>query len=446
MNAFEKYALKTPDILLPNKEVDLTAWTVIACDQYTQDTDYWNKVLAVAKDAYSTLHMILPEVYLDTFSDERRKKEIGKIQSTMQDYLAKRIFADPVHTMLYIERKTAYDRLRKGIVTCIDLEQYDWRPVAKAKIRATEATIVERLPPRMDIRRGAMLEMPHIMLLVNDPAHTFIERIGADIHASGNMPLYSATLMLHAGSVTGWEIPAECSASMEKALEKLYRDNTGEDGSTFMFAVGDGNHSLATAKAVWDAYKQQHGGIQLPDGSVSLPKVLKDNPLRYALVEIVNLYDTGLTFEPIHRVIFGAGHMQLIDFIRSKLGGKTVLCADKDDLVHTIENASVSFGFISKSDELICLETDLTCLAVSALQPLLDEFVKTHNLQIDYIHGSEEAFRIPQQRDAVSILLPPIVKDSFFSTIAETGSLPRKSFSMGEASEKRFYLECRRLM
>lgn len=446
MNIFEKYALKTPDILLPNKTVDLTAWSVIACDQYTQDTDYWNNVASVAKDRYSTLHMIFPEVYLNTFSDEQRKEEITKIQKTMQDYLAADVFADPVYSMLYIERKTAYNRLRKGIITCIDLEKYDWRPNSKAEIRATEATIVERLPPRMEIRQGAVLEMPHIMLLVDDPERILIEKIGDFIHSSQSTPLYTARLMLNSGSIEGWTIPAACSASMEQALEKLYRTDTGADGSVFMFAVGDGNHSLATAKAVWDAYKRQHGGVQLQNGSISLPNDLKDNPLRYALVEIVNLYDSGLTFEPIHRVIFDADTKQLITFLQSKLGGKIIPCSDNADLLHKVEHSSASFGFISKTGELNCLETDMTCLAVSALQPLLDDFVKMNTLQIDYIHGSEEAFRIPQHSDAVSILLPPISKESFFSTIAENGSLPRKSFSMGEASEKRFYLECRKLI
>ena len=446
MNIFEKCALETPDILLPNKTVNLTAWSVIACDQYTQDTDYWSKAAAVAKDCYSTLHMILPEVYLNTFSDEQRKQEIIKIQKTMKDYLAAGVFANPVHSMLYIERKTAYNRLRKGIITCIDLEKYDWRPDSKAEIRATEATIVERLPPRMEIRQGAALEMPHIMLLVNDPEQILIEKIGDSIHNSQSTPLYAAQLMLNSGSISGWALPADCSAYMEQALEKLYRANTGVDGSVFMFAVGDGNHSLATAKAVWDAYKQQHGGIQLPNGSISLPNNLETNPLRYALVEIVNLYDAGLTFEPIHRVIFGADGKQLIAFLQSKLGGKVISCSDKPELLHKVEHSSASFGFIAATGELTCLETDMTCLAVSALQPLLDDFIKTHNLQIDYIHGSEEAFRIPENSDAVSLLLPPISKESFFSTIAENGSLPRKSFSMGEASEKRFYFECRKLI
>lgn len=446
MNIFEKSALQIPDILLPNKNIELTAWSVIACDQYTQDTEYWQKAADIAKNVPSTLHMILPEVYLNTFSGSTRQQEIARIQAAMRTYLASDVFAKPLHAMLYIERKTAYNRLRKGIVTAIDLEKYDWRPESKAEIRATEATIVERLPPRMEIRQGAALEMPHIMLLVNDPDGLLIEKIGADIHAAHTEPRYTAKLMLDAGSITGWAIPADASHSMETALEQLYRANTEADGSVFLFAVGDGNHSLATAKAVWDAYKEQHGGVKQPDGSISLPDMLTYDPLRYALVEIVNLYDEGLTFEPIHRVIFGAQAQDLISFLQAKLGGAIIPCTSAAALQDKVEHSAASFGFIAPKDSFTCLETETAGLAVSALQPVLDEYVKAHQLEIDYIHGSEEAFRIPQQKDAVSILLPPIAKDSFFSTIAKQGSLPRKSFSMGEASEKRFYLECRKLI
>ncbi len=445
MNIFEKCALKTPDILLPKKEIDITAWAVVACDQYTQNSAYWNEVSSRVKNTYSTRHMILPEVYLNTLSGDQCKQEVAKIQKTMKEYLAKGIFAPPLHSMLYIERKTAYNRLRKGIITCIDLEKYDWRVSSKAEIRATESTITDRLPPRMEIRRGAALETPHIMLLVNDPRHIMIEQIGSYIHSSQKEPLYNAPLMMDSGSITGWAVPADCSLSIEKALEELYQANTCSDGSVLMFAVGDGNHSLATAKALWEDHKQQCGGARLANGSISLPKNIEHNPLRYALVEIVNLYDSGLTFEPIHRVIFGADSKQLIGFLQSALGGSVISCSDKNELLNKIEASSAALGFISKDGGLICLNTSLTSLAVSALQPLLDSFIKAHKLTIDYIHGSEEAFRLPQHADAVSILLPAIAKDSFFSTIAEHGSLPRKSFSMGEANEKRFYLECRKL-
>ena len=446
MNIFEKCALQTPDILLPNKNIDLTAWSVIACDQYTQDTAYWQKAAAIAKNVPSTLHMILPEVYLNTLSEDQRKHAIAQIQSTMKTYLADSIFAEPVHSMLYIERKTAYNRLRKGIVTAIDLEKYDWRSTSKAEIRATEATIVERLPPRMEIRKGAALEMPHIMLLVNDPTRLLIEKIGTALHTAKTEPLYTAPLMLNAGSITGWAIPSGYSGDIETALEQLYTANTGTDGSVFMFAVGDGNHSLATAKAVWDTYKEQCGGVKQQDGTVSLPKELEHSLLRYALVEIVNLYDEGLTFEPIHRVIFGADAQDLISFLQQKLGGTILACSTPRELQDKVEHSSSAFGFIAPKSSFTCLDTAVSGLAVSALQPLLDEYIAKHKLEIDYIHGAEEAFRLPQHKDAVSILLPPIEKDSFFSTIAEQGSLPRKSFSMGEASEKRFYLECRKLI
>lgn len=446
MNIFEKCALKTPTILLPNKELDLTAWAVIACDQYTQDTAYWNKVAAITKGHYSTLNMILPEVYLPALTPEQRKEAVEHIKTVMKDYLANGAFAAPVHAMLYIERKTAYNRMRRGIVTAIDLEKYDWSSVSKAEIRATEETIVDRLPPRMEIRRGAAVEMPHIMLLVNDPSRLLIEEVGAAIHESGNVPLYAADLMMDAGSIAGWAISESCSAAMETALETLYRANTGADGSVFMFSVGDGNHSLATAKAIWEEYKLQCGGIKQSNGAVSMPEPIKDNPLRYALVEIVNLYDEGLTFEPIHRVIFGAAGIQLIDFLQSKLGGDVVRCSTKDELLHNVETIGGTFGFSSQAGGFCCLNTNLTQLAVSALQPLLDEFIQMHDLEIDYIHGAEDTLRIAEQADTVSILLPPIDKESFFSTIAVHGSLPRKSFSMGEASEKRFYLECRSLI
>ena len=446
MTIFEKCALKTPDVLLPNKDVNLTAWAVIACDQYTQDIAYWNKAAAIAKGCASTLNMILPEAYLPSFSPEQRKEAVTRIKATMKDALAKGVFADPVHAMFYIERKTAYNRMRKGIVTAIDLEKYDWSSASKAEIRATEATIVERLPPRMEIRRGASLEMPHIMLLVNDPGRLLIEKTGAAIHGAGTAPLYATELMMDSGSIAGWAIPESCSAAIADALETLYRANTGADGSVFMFAVGDGNHSLATAKAVWEEYKQQCGGVKQASGVVSMPEALAENPLRYALVEIVNLYDEGLTFEPIHRVIFGAAGAQLVDFLHAKLGGTVVPCADRAALLYQVAGAAGTFGFASQAGGLRCLKTGLTRLAVSVLQSLLDEFIQEHGLEIDYIHGADDTLRIAEQADAVSILLPPIDKESFFSTIAAYGSLPRKSFSMGEASEKRFYLECRSLI
>lgn len=444
MDILEKCALRIPEILLPQKGTNLTAWSVIACDQYTQDEAYWKKAASIVENAYSTLHIILPEVYLNRLSEEQKREKTERIQKTMKDYIAQTIFS-PINSLIYTERKTAYNRLRKGIITCIDLEKYDWKPSAKAEIRATEETILERLPPRMEIRKKAALELPHIMLLANDPDNSVIGVVEKYIHQTGKVPLYDFDLMMDAGHISGWQISEECLASVKVPLEKLHKDNTSTDGSTFMFAVGDGNHSLAAAKSVWEAYKKTYSEKTQKDASEELPENIKNHPLRYALVEIVNLYDSGLTFEPIHRVLFNTDVEKLIGFIQPKLGGEVIPCANKAELLNKVESSSASFGFISKTGGLLCLETDIKRLAVSALQPVLDEFASLQNIEMDYIHGSEEPFRLSQEENTVSLLLPPILKDSFFSTISEYGSLPRKSFSMGEASEKRFYLECRKL-
>ncbi|WP_029409780.1 DUF1015 domain-containing protein [Treponema pedis] len=445
MNIFEKYALKTPDILLPGKLTDFSVWAVIACDQYTQDKEYWDKVQSITKNKHSARHIILPEFYLHNLSEKQRREEVIKIHNNMQNYIKNAVFAEPISSMIYVERKTFYGRTRKGLITCIDLEKYDWKKSSKAEIRATEATIVDRLPPRMEIRRAAPIELPHIMLLANDYDNILIGELEKNIHKTEVSPIYNFDLMMNAGSISGWAIPQELSSAVIKpALEKLYKNNTGEDGSTFMFAVGDGNHSLAAAKAVWEEFKQKTGAIPAEDGSVSIPKSIENHPLRYALVEIVNLYDSGLTFEPIHRILFDTDGKNLTDFIQSKLGGTLIKCKSEEELLNKVESSTSSFGFISEREGLICLETNLDCLAISAIQPLLDEFTGSEK-KIDYIHGTDEAFRLSEKVNSVSVLLPPISKINFFSTIAEYGSLPRKSFSMGEASEKRFYLECRSL-
>lgn len=483
MEILEKYALKIPDILLPKKEIPLLQWAVIACDQYTQDKAYWQKVSAAVHKNPSTLHMILPEVYLDEFSETEKQTYINNIHRTMKTYLADGVFAPPVHAAVYTERTSAYGRMRKGLVCCIDLEQYDWKTCSMAKIRATEETIEERIPARIAIRSGASLETPHIMLLVNDPKHMFVEAVGS-IAKTGKIPaqaentgcvktpehalppLYDTDLMLGVGHITGWSL---CSTEAQKAaacaLERIAAANTAADGSVFLFAVGDGNHSLATAKAVWNEYKKCFGGIEQADGSIGINESIKDSPLRYALVEIVNLYDEGLVFEPIHRVLFNTDADALADFVRRKLDGTLIPCSDKNELVRRVASSASAFGFVSQKSGFVCLEAKLERLAVSALQSVLDDFIKQaqctqpigaaqsgessvphkRRVEIDYIHGTDEVFRLAKQADTVSILMPHIAKERFFATVAQYGSLPRKSFSMGEASEKRFYLECRSL-
>lgn len=438
-NPLAPYALTIPNLLIPDTNIDLSRWSVIACDQFTQDREYWAKLKKEVGDQPSILNIILPEVYLE---DSDRAERLANIRSAMNDYLNPQRSGGPVFRsesrgMVYIERITAYGRCRKGLIACVDLDGYDWKPDSRAPVRATEATIVDRIPPRMEIRRGAPIESPHIMLLVNDPGKTLVEEAGKA--AQKKEILYSTTLRPQSGSITGWLIDSDQEIrNIGQALEAIKQANTDTDGSSFIFAVGDGNHSLATAKAVWDEYRQncERTGMTIDP----------NHPARFALVEIVNLYDEGLTFEPIHRVLFGTDTATLSTWLTAKMGGTLKSIENAHKLEEAVaEQGHTRFGFISPEGMTI-LDTPGTTLAVSRLQPLLDEFLSTHpGTSIDYIHGTEEALRLGTKAGTVSMLLPPVEKDSFFTTIASGGPLPRKSFSMGEASEKRFYLECRRL-
>lgn len=441
MKNLEKFGMCVPQILLPADDIPISKWAVIACDQYTQDREYWKKAAEASAGQPSSLNLILPEVYLN---DADKAQRIERIHSAMHDYKEQGVFSRPVQGFIYLERTTAYGRTRKGLVAAIDLEAYEWQADTTALIRATEATIPERIPPRMEIRRGAELELPHIMLLVNDPRHCLVEKTGASAKAT-TKPVYDGDLMLGSGHVSGWAVQGDLLNQASESLKMLAVDNSCKDGSVFLFAVGDGNHSLATAKAVWDEYKT----AQLNAGS-SVAEI-KDSPLRYALVEIVNIYDEGLTFEPIHRILFNADADTLANFCQKHLGGTISEFATQQELEHHVANSKAAFGFVHRKDDgairYLCLDTPVTELAVSRLQPVLDEFLASSpKAEIDYIHGSDEVFRLAEKPDAVTILLPPIAKDSFFGTIAGNGPLPRKSFSMGEASEKRFYLEARSLI
>ena len=434
MKKLEDLGLRIPEILLP-KNIDLSTWSVIACDQYTQDKDYWKNVEEKAGNKPSTLNLILPEVYLGSPDKTDR---IKKIRQSMKEYLDTGVFADAKKCFIYLERKTAFGRTRKGLVAQIDLETYEWKPFSKANIRATEATIVERIPPRMEIRKGAPLELPHIMLLVNDKDDLLV---GANKPTDGRAPIYDGDLMANGGHITGWALESKVDIEgVEKALNLIAEKNASPDGSTFLFAVGDGNHSLATAKAVWDEYKKEH-----PED--------KDSPVRYALIEIVNIYDTGLTFEPIHRVIFNIDNEALIKKLAEKLNGNIKALDDADKVIKAVKDSWANFGFFYLDSEgkqkNVLLETKIKELAVARLQPEIDAFLKElqdqSKAEIDYIHGTDEVLKLGSKENSLGILLPPIAKDSFFETINGRGPLPRKSFSMGEADEKRFYLECRRL-
>ena len=441
MTDFSHYGLAVPEILLP-KKIDLEKWAVIACDQYTQDRAYWKKAADIAGGEPSTLKVIFPEVYL---GDDDRETRIAKIKETMAAYLADNVFAPAEKEFIYIERKTAYGRTRKGLIVAVDLDTYEWKPLSKAPIRATEATVPERIPPRMKIRTGAPLELPHIMLLVDDPKDALVGKTGELVRATP--PVYDGDLQQKSGHITGWAVRDEKAFShIADALSDIAKKGTDKDGNTFLFAVGDGNHSLATAKAVWDEHKKE----LLAKGASE--EEIKASPVKYALVEIVNIYDAGLTFEPIHRVIFKADAAALLAFIAQKLDGEVTAienAAKLEKMLAEKNTAGARYGFVSTAKgktSYTLLQTDIRDLAIASLQPALDEFIKANTgVEIDYIHGTKETVELGSREGQTGILLPPIAKDSFFATINGRGPLPRKSFSMGEASEKRFYIEARRL-
>jgi len=424
-------------------------WPVIACDQFTQDRDYWEKAKAAVADAPSTLNLIFPEVFL---SDSDAAQRITDIHSTMKRYLAQGVFTAPKQGFIYIERDTPYQKKRRGLIAAVDLEQYEWKPEARPLIRCTEGTVAERLPPRMDIRRGAPLELPHVLLLIDDETDSLLPALGE--LAKKTAPVYSTPLMMDSGSVSGWFLDAQTSEAMTfiaEKLEELYRRSVGRynadgSGKPFLFAVGDGNHSLAAAKGIWEEYKAARSTGELPE-----------HPCRYALVEIENIYDPAIQFEPIHRLVFGAGFDKIVSILSALPDFSCRPVKDAEELARlckkpSVQSAANCFGIISEGRYAL-IETSATGIATACLQPLLDRYAGDNPQLIDYIHDEDELFRLSgadgqksaSGGQAAGILLPPVQKSGLFETVARLGPLPRKSFSMGHSCEKRFYLECRGL-
>jgi hypothetical protein len=403
-----------PEILIPQPGTDLKKWAVVACDQFTQDRSFWEALKAEIGTAPSTLNLILPEAYLR----DNREARIADIRRFMRAFLDEDIFAPPRRGCVYLERATPRHPRRRGLVLTVDLEQYDWSPGARLLIRTTEGTMKERLLPRMEIRREAPLECPHILLLIDDEEDLLIPGLGE--RAKKASPLYATSLMNDAGAVSGWILDKERDwALLAEGLEKLAQKASARYGSgtPFLYAMGDGNHSLATAKEVWEEYKKSH--VQDP--------ALMAHPARWALVELENLYDPGISFEPIHRVIFGLSPGDVLAAISALPG---LVCSASDN-----------------KPGIIQVESSREIIAAASLQPALDNLVKAAGASMDYIHGEEELRRVVSGSPlpAAGVLFPPLQKSGLFKTVAETGPLPRKSFSMGSAEEKRFYLECRSL-
>lgn len=384
--ALAEVGVSLPNILLPADGVDLHRFSVIACDQFTAQPDYWQTVEDIVGEACSTLRITLPEAYL---SDDNAAA-IDRINAVMCDYLNKRLLTDIGETFVYLRRRTSTG-IRQGLVVALDLEQYDYASDAKSMIRATEGTIVERLPPRVKIRSGAPLETPHIMVLIDDRENRLMGLLAE--RADTLDCLYDFALMQGGGHSTGYRVDDPALLMQIANILKALKSQGGDD---FLFAMGDGNHSFAAAKACWEALK--------PTLS---PEEQKTHPARWALAELVNLYDPALHFEPIHRLLYNVDP----DAVQRALG----------------------FDAANPPDAQV-------------LQPQLDEWLKSHpEAELEYVHGEQECRALGERPDRLAIIFPAFDRDSLFEVVRQNGAFVRKSFSMGEARDKRYYLECRKI-
>ncbi|MGE5249727.1 MAG: DUF1015 domain-containing protein [Bacteroidota bacterium] len=437
MKVIDDIGVQIPQVYLPKAGTDLQKWAVIACDQFTSEPEYWRQVEQIVGDAPSTFNLTFPEVYLGAPGEAQH---IQTIQAAMQKYLAEGIL-QPHDGLIYVERSVG-SRMRKGLVISLDLEAYDYTKGSSSLIRATEGTIVDRLPPRMKIREGAALELPHILVLIDDPERTVIE----PLHAARSRleKVYDFELMLDSGHLTGYAVDADSEKRVIEALRGLAEPRTfaakygiGTDEPVLLFAMGDGNHSLATAKAIWEKIKGRVG---------------MDHPARYALVEIENVHDEGLEFEPIHRVLFGL-KTDLFAALQSYFGENFHYepVEGAEEMIGAVDSARGDrqvIGLVGggKDFGLMELAHATSNLPVGTLQAFLDSFLKQGGAgKLDYVHGANVVERLALQPGNAGFYLPGMSKADLFKTVILDGALPRKTFSMGEAREKRFYMEARKI-
>lgn len=415
-------AFKKADILIP-KNTDMTKWAVVACDQYTSQPEYWYETERLAAGSKSALNLILPEVYLENPDVEMR---IEKIHNNMTEYLETDTFKELKNSLIYIERTQSDGKVRSGIVGAIDLEEYDYRKGSRSQVRATEATVVERIPPRIKVREGAQIELPHIMILIDDTEKTVIEPLAEK--TGGMEKLYDFKLMQNGGSIKGWLLDEKSADNVLAALEKLadldsFNKKYGmSETSPLVYAMGDGNHSLATAKEYYERLKAKY-----PD------KDMSHSPARYALAEIVDLHSPALEFEAIHRIVTGVDAQKLEEKVTEELELSDSISAQK---IVIVKNGVHKEKYVHKP---------LSKLAVGSLQTVLDRLLPEAGGKIDYIHGTEVVDRLSMNEDTIGFILTDMAKSELFPTVICDGALPRKTFSMGHAEDKRFYVEARKI-
>ena len=410
------------DILMPKTD-HMEKWAVIACDQFTSDQAYWDRVRKNAERAVSTINLILPEAQLGT---EMEAEHPAVINKTMADYMKNDVFTTYPNSYVYVERTLENGSIREGLVGMVDLDAYDYTPGATSAIRATERTVPERIPPRQRVRRDAPIELPHVLMLCDDHDKKLIEPIAAK--KDSLKKIYDFDLMEDGGHITGWLVEGKDVEDFNKALTEysatVGEKYTGLKGTPMVFAVGDGNHSLATAKA---CYEEQKKG-KTPEEYLALPS-------RYALVEVVNNHDDALQFEPIHRVLFGVDHEKFMEefkkFYPNAHEGK-----GEGHVIEVCWNGH---------DDFVTVPDPKVQLAVGTLQTFIDEYLKQFGGEVDYIHGDEVTRELGSKEGNMGFLLPAMGKEQLFKTVMADGVLPRKTFSMGHAQDKRYYVEARKI-
>ena len=412
MNAF-----LPADILMPKTD-HMEKWAVIACDQFTSDSAYWDRVRKNAEGAVSTINLILPEAELGT---EKEAAHTAEINATMKKYMDEDVFTTYPNSFVYVERTLENGAIREGLVGMVDLDAYDYSTGATSAIRATERTVPERIPPRQRVRRDAPIELPHILMLCDDHDKKLIEPIAAK--KDSLKKIYDFDLMEDGGHITGWLVEGKDVDEFNKALTE-YSATVGEKykdlkGVPMVFAVGDGNHSLATAKSCYEELKKNNPG-----------KDLSNHPARYALVELENIHDPAQVFEPIHRVIFKTEPEKLLKALEDS-------CCAK-------EGFPVKW-YIGDKSGTVHLDKTKGELAVGVLQHFLDEYLKSNPGEIDYIHDDDALIDLAKKPDTIGFLLPAMEKSQLFRGVIADGILPRKTFSMGHSREKRYYLEGRKI-
>lgn len=417
-----KIPFKAGNILIP-KNVDMHKWSVVACDQYTSEPDYWNEVKNIVGKSPSTLNLTLPEIYLE---DEDVEERIESINENMKKMIDEDLFTEYKDSMIYLERTQSDGKIREGLMGIVDLEDYSYEVGSRTLIRATEKTVIERIPPRMKVRENALLELPHIMILIDDEKKEIIENLKNEV--TEDDVVYDFDLMQKGGHIKGYKLNDdtinEVISKLENLADKEYFEKKYDvkDKGILLFAMGDGNHSLATAKACYEKLK-----------STMSEEEYLNHPARYALVELVNLHSNALEFEAIHRVLFDV---------------------DVNDLINNLYNYyeinengdGQKFELITKDmDKTLYIKNPKSNIPVGSIQIFLDEYLKSHKGKIDYIHGEDTTKELASKENNLGIIFDAMSKNDLFKTVILDGALPRKTFSMGHSNDKRFYLEARKI-